>query len=60
VCGRFALFTVDDALAEYWELDEIPAAARALLAQRAWPVGWGVNDPRRDNRELIEFQSGAG
>ena len=26
---------------------------RALLAPRAWPVGWGVNDPRRDDRELI-------
>jgi putative SOS response-associated peptidase YedK len=34
VCGRFALFTVDAALAEYWGLDDIPADARALLTPR--------------------------
>ena len=34
MCGRFALFTVEDALVEYWALDEISAATRALLAPR--------------------------
>jgi putative SOS response-associated peptidase YedK len=37
-------------------IDSCLALARDATAFRAWPVGFGVNDPRRDDPQLIEAQ----